>query len=81
MTTSKERTHHDDDTALMQAQIRFLENETRALRETLRDRFAMAAVTGLIIAKNNGNTGSGWPIDAEKDAFLIADAMLEARKR
>lgn len=44
-------------------------------RITLRDRFAMAALTGLIANGNHSRT------EAPVRAFEIADAMLEARKR
>lgn len=67
----------------LRAQVRSLENECRALKETLRDRFAMAALTGLLAGKCNAVvstiSGRGWPVHAERDAWLIADAMLSAR--
>lgn len=45
----------------------------------LRDRFACAALTG-IIAGSRGTTDAHLPIFAEI-AYKIADAMLEARKK
>ena len=42
---------------------------------TLRDQFAMAALTGLLAAPNV----ELW-IDVSKQAYAIADRMLEARK-
>lgn len=42
--------------------------------KTLRDEFAMAALTGLISHFGNGEH------DLQADAFLIADAMMAARK-
>jgi hypothetical protein len=42
---------------------------------TLRDQFAMAALTGLLAAPNV----ELW-IDVSKQAYAIADLMLEARK-
>jgi hypothetical protein len=42
---------------------------------TLRDQFAMAALTGLLAAPNV----ELW-IDVSKQAYAIADHMLEARK-
>ena len=47
--------------------------------KTLRDEFAMAALTGLMAqAIDNGNIGSG---DWASDAYLFADNMMDARKR
>jgi hypothetical protein len=53
-----------------------LENIAHALGEpeTLRDRFAMAALTG-ILARRMNDAGT----EAQR-AYEIADAMLEARK-
>lgn len=65
-------------------QVRFLERELAAARETLRDRFAMAALTGLL-----GKHGdAGWCENGEvtsipgaaETVYEYADAMLEARK-
>lgn len=64
------------DTEYLQAQIRSLETEVRALRETLHDRFAMAALTGLLA---NGEDEYTIP-EAADDAWRFADAMLESRK-
>ena len=83
MTTSKERTHHDDDTALMQAQIRFLENETRTMRAVLRDQFAAAALQGLLAYYGDRSSivDSDSRISLHAAAFDHADQMLEVRKR
>jgi hypothetical protein len=59
------------DAEFARAQIQALENECKAMRETLRDRFAMAALTGLVAREE--------PFLAEQ-AYEIADQMLEARK-
>lgn len=75
MTTSNEKAA-DGDVMFLQAKIRGLENEVRKLRETLLDRFAMAAIQGLL-------AGTGQlPMDAEQyaeDAYEIADAMMRHR--
>lgn len=44
--------------------------------ETLRDRFAMAALTGML-ARNPADAG---PFDARR-IFILADAMMEARSK
>jgi len=66
------------DPEFAQAQIRSLENECKALRETLRDRFAMAALTGLL-SSQNFQPAAGLEA-LSQDTYRIADAMLEARK-
>lgn len=64
-----------NDTEFLQAKIRGLENENRTLRETLRDRFAAAALAGLAATKNQ--TVENIAIAA----YIQADAMLEARRK
>lgn len=61
------------DAADLEAQVRSLENENRALRETLRDKFFAAAVNGL--------TACGWGPDylMVERAGRIADLMLSER--
>lgn len=49
-----------------------------AERPTLRDRFAMAAMQGLISSTAPGESYFYDPLAGE--AYAIADAMLEARK-
>ncbi|WP_312126514.1 hypothetical protein [Brevundimonas sp.] len=44
--------------------------------ETLRDRFAMAALTGLLAAHSHRVSTGEWA----KAAYRFADAMMEARK-
>jgi len=74
-------TLHIDATHLEQVLDRFIYNlgcelTGRAEQQpTLRDRFAMAALQGLLAA-NNGRTLQG----SISVAYEIADAMLEARK-
>ena len=50
--------------------------EMKANEETLRDRFAMAALGCLRVAPIEGNE-----MKLAATAYLLADAMLEARKR
>ncbi len=64
------------DTDMLEANIKNLERENRELRITLRDRFAMAAITGLIGANRTG-TIYGFA----KDSYAYADAMLEVREK
>lgn len=44
-------------------------------QKTLRDEFAMAALSGLIQKQYH------YPREASKMSYAIADAMLEARKK
>ena len=62
------------DLDFLETRVIGLENELRQRTETLRDRFAAAALTGLL--------AKGWtPFDqVSVAAFQIADLMLEARK-
>jgi hypothetical protein len=46
---------------------------------TLRDYFAAKAMQALITAYGPAPQG-GWPTYAERTAYLLADAMMEARK-
>ena len=65
-----------DEIEVLECKVRGLENEVRQLRETLRDKYAVAALNGLIASY-------GWgpeAVVAEK-AFRIADMVLEARKK
>jgi len=62
------------DIATLEAMIRSLENENRRLRETLRDRYAAAAITGILA------TGHHYKHEVMVDnAFHIADQMLSRR--
>ena len=65
-----------DEIEVLECKVRGLENEVRQLRETLRDKFAVATLNGLI--SNWG--GAAENLLAEK-AFRIADMALEARKK
>ena len=64
------------DTDMLETNIKNLERENRELRMTLRDQFAMAALTGLLAATNHIDSR----ITTQSRHILIADAMLEARK-
>lgn len=57
--------------------IKNLERERDALRETLRDRFAMAALTGWIACPETSGMFDG----AARECYQYADAMMEARKK
>ena len=62
------------DIATLEAMIRSLENENRRLRETLRDRYVSAAITGILA------TGHHYKTQTMVDnAFNIADQMLSRR--
>jgi hypothetical protein len=64
-----------DEIEVLECKVRGLENEVRQLRETLRDKYAVAALNGLI--------AYGWGPEAlvAEKAFRIADMVLEARKK
>ena len=65
-----------EDIAFFEAKIRGLENECRELRETLFDKFAAAALTGLL-----SSPADEYRIDeAAEDAWRVAKAMMEIRK-
>ena len=63
------------DLEFLESRTLSLENEVRQLRETLRDKYAVAALNGLI--------AYGWGPEAlvAEKAFRIADMVLEARKK
>jgi len=59
-------------------QIEFLTSpQMQVHTETMRDRFAMAALTGLLA--NEGMYSEHWHTYS-KHAYALADAMMEARK-
>jgi hypothetical protein len=71
------------------AHLELLDKQTKILKKmttptvmitqkTLRDEFAMAALTGLVVA-NYGKKDID-PMDVASWAYGIADAMMEARK-
>lgn len=61
-------------------QVRFLERELAAAREMLRDRFAMAALTGTIAAVSDIGEAAVFSDSIANDCYRVADAMMEARK-
>lgn len=54
-----------------------LRAENAALKQSLRDHFAGLAMQGLVASSYGCNTFSGIALDA----YAIADAMLEQRKK
>lgn len=75
------------DEQAMEAKIRGLENECRALRATLRDNFAAAALQGVFAGTQHlDDTGAlfsfsvDWYNDVASHCYVMADAMVEARK-
>ena len=65
----------DGDYRILQMRIDALENETKALRATLRDKYAAAALDGML--------SYGWGPDdlLAVRAWNIADLMLQSRGR
>lgn len=63
-----------NDTSNLEAQIRSLENECKALRQTQRDAYAQSALTGLVAY------GYSPPEAVVDKAFSIADLALKARE-
>lgn len=72
-----------NDEAFYQAKIAGLENECRALRETLRDKFAAAALQGLMAYYGDVShiVTESSRIAITAAAYDRADQMLDARKR
>lgn len=62
--------------AVMAYQEKFQKQFEEQERRALRDRFAMAALTGLLA---NPNEGRGWMSEWAYDAYKFADCMLKAR--
>jgi len=53
------------------------------VQPTLRDRFAMAALTGILSANPKSLTDATWKEETKRlanGAYNISDAMIEARK-
>lgn len=60
----------------LQIDVDVLRNELRSAKETLRDRFAMAALKGLIACPEEGALEG-----ITKAAYEYADAMMKARAK
>lgn len=73
-----------DEIDMLECQVRNLERQLEASRATLRDRFAMAALTGLLAKHGDAGwcpSGEVTSIEgAAETAYAYANAMLEARK-
>ena len=64
-------------TEMLEANIKNLERENRELRMTLRDQFAMAALTGIVSADSDYQLSLD---EVSVMAYDYATSMLEARK-
>ena len=69
-----------DDIDMLQCQVRFLETENRTLRQNLRDEFAKAALTGYLASYEPLDDPIEYSKSIAGDCYVLADAMLEARK-
>ena len=63
-----------DEIDILEMKVRGLERELRDMRETLRDKFAMAALAAVPASIRVGNTA-----DAAIWAYQMADSMLAVR--
>lgn len=69
------------DEDIYERQVRVLEKELAASRETQRDRFAMAALTGYLASFEPSEEPSEYASSIAIDCYRLADAMMEARKK
>lgn len=69
------------DEAIYEVQVRGLEKELAASRQTLRDQFAMAALTGHLASFGAMDDPSEYASSIAIDCYHLADAMMEARKK
>lgn len=69
-----------DDIDMLECQVRNQERELAAARETLRDQFAMAALTGYLASFEPMDEPSEYASSIAIDCYRLADAMMEARK-
>lgn len=69
------------DDSIFEVQVRSLEKELAAARKTLRDQFAMAALTGCLASFGEMDDPSEYASSIAMDAYLLADAMMEVREK
>jgi len=69
------------DEDIYERQVRVLEKELAASRETLRDRFAMAALTGYLASFEPTEEPSEYASSIAIDCFRLADVMMEVREK
>lgn len=69
------------DTDMLECQVRNLERELAASRETLRDRFAMAALTGYLASFEPTEEPSEYATSIALDCYRLADVMMEVREK
>jgi hypothetical protein len=69
-----------DDIDMLNKQAQYLERENRKLRRTLRDEFAQAALTGYLASFEPTGEPTEFSQSIARDCYVMADAMLEARK-
>ena len=66
------------DTDMLEANIKNLERENRELRMTLRDQFAMAALTGIVSADSDYQLSLD---EVSAMAYDYATSMMEVREK
>lgn len=69
------------DCDVLEANIRNLQRENRELRQTLRDQFAMAVISGMFAGRPSVGAVAPTPAEWADGAFKVADAMLAARQK
>lgn len=65
----------------LEGRLKEEKDKAKLAKEDLRDRFAMAALTGYLAWSPETNNRLGEPHETAELMFKIADAMLEARKK
>lgn len=69
------------DEDMLAAQVLNLERELAAAREILRDRFAMAALTGYLASFEPMEEPSEYATSIALDCYRLADVMMEVRQK
>lgn len=69
------------DEAIYEIQVRSLEKELASSRLTLRDQFAMAALTGHLASFGEMEDVYEYASSIAIDCYRLADAMMEARAK